>query len=274
MTALAKTNESSSLGGGDTPVTPTEISVIELREGDELIYTDPNGNEIPCIVLYASKDSSGNNTTYYESTGIQIITKDLAKDSSGNNVTIELGNGTLNTSFSTNADYFSTAKASYNTAIATLNNAAKEYINTNLVTNARCVGVSRSETPITTESDTGTYTNSYSYFSSYNNQFKPSEGTINASTNEDWLKMNTLNCHVASYSYWLATRYVQSNSDNTSFGIGYMFGEGNYGTYKLMYVDSSKKKYSHSSAFGLRPVFLLRSDIHYTDDGTTKILVQ
>ena len=41
-------------------------SVAELREGDEVIYTDGNGNTIPCIVLY---DSTG-------SYGIQIISKD------------------------------------------------------------------------------------------------------------------------------------------------------------------------------------------------------
>ena len=52
---------------------------------------------------------------------------------------------------------------------------------TELATNARCVGSNPSETPITEESDTGTYTNTYSYFSSpinYNNQFKLREVTL------------------------------------------------------------------------------------------------
>ena len=41
----------------------TKISITELIEGDEVIYTDKNGNSIPCIVLYDST------STY----GIQII---------------------------------------------------------------------------------------------------------------------------------------------------------------------------------------------------------
>lgn len=49
-------------------------SVADLREGDEVVYTDGNGNTIPCIVLY---DSTG-------SYGIQIISKDTV----GSNITL------------------------------------------------------------------------------------------------------------------------------------------------------------------------------------------
>lgn len=159
----------------------SSISVSELKEGDEVIYTDQNGNTIPCIVLYAKKDSSGNDTTYYASYGIQIISADTVGDD------VYLGNGTGSVGQSTNATLFSKAKKSYNTAIATLNNAARDYLNTNLATNARCVGSSPSETPITSETNTGTYTNSDGYFSSYNGQFKSADG--GSSTSGDYAQM-------------------------------------------------------------------------------------
>ena len=169
-----------------------KISVSELREGDEVIYIDGDGNEIPCIVLY---DSTGSN-------GIQIISADTV----GSNITLG------------DSSNFNNSKASYNTAIATLNNAAIGYLNTNLATNARCVGSSPSGTPITSEDNTGTYTNSYSYFSSYNQQFKPSSANNTDSTNEDYLQMkkNGINCYNISKDYWLASRWIlDDNGDDT-----------------------------------------------------------
>ena len=190
-----------------------KVSVSELREGDEVIYTDGNGNEIPCIVLY---DSTG-------SYGIQVITKDLAKDSGGNDVIIELGNGTKSSSMSTDSTSFAIAKESYNTAIATLNNAAREYLNTNLATSARCVGSNPSETPVTSEDNTGTYTNTYSYFNSptnYNNQFKLAD-TITDSTPEDYsqMKKSNINCHNISKLYWLASRHSSAYASGTYFNM-------------------------------------------------------
>ena len=248
---------------GDDPLTPTGKSVTELNEGEEVIYTDQNGNTIPCIVLY---DSTGSN-------GIQIITKDLVKDSSGNDITIELGNGTGSSEESTDENHFATAKESYNTAIAILNNAARGYLNTNIATNARCVGSSPSETPITSEDNTGTFTNSNSYFSSYNNQFKKSSANHSSSKNEDWLQMKTLNCHNISKGYWIASRGTSENQ-GLNFNMDFAGGDDYYRNYKLCRVDKNKGAVSYSYTKGLRPIFTLISNIHYVDDGTTKTLVK
>ena len=165
-------------------------SVADLREGDEVVYTDGNGNTIPCIVLY---DSTG-------SYGIQIISKDTV----GSDIT--LGH---------DSD-FNEVKLSYNTEKATLNNAAIAYLNTNLATNARCVGSSPSETPITSEDNTGTFTCTYNYFLSptnFNNQLKTGDNTDYLWYEGDFaqMKKSNINCYSISKEYWLAVRNVVSN---------------------------------------------------------------
>ena len=240
--------------GGDTPVTPTVTSVTELREGDEVIYTDQNGNEIPCIVLY---DSTGSN-------GIQVISKDTVES----NITLGSSN-------------FNDSKASYNTAIATLNSAAQSYMNTNLspANGARCVGSSPSETPVTSEDDTGTYTNDYDYFrtsTDYNNQFKVASANNTDTTNEDYLQMkkSNIDCYDISKRYWLASRYVTADSYSTDFDVRFVYSNGDFFGHYLCYVGSNERTDSNYDSNGLRPIFTLKSDIHYTDDGTTKTLVQ
>ena len=91
-------------------------SISELKEGDEVIYTDKNGNPIICIVLYDKTSDFG----------IQVISKDIVGEK------VEIGNGTGIASWSTYSERYSIAKASYNTAIATLNNKAQSYMNSEL----------------------------------------------------------------------------------------------------------------------------------------------
>ena len=191
-----------------------KIPVTKLHEGDEVNYTDANGNTIPCIVLY---DSAHNE-------GIQIITKDLVKDSDGNDVIIELGNGKSRTnSRSADATLFETAKESYNTAIAKLNTVANTYKNSDLAISARCVGSSPNEEPIILENNTGTYTNIYDYFSSpinFNSQFKDADSNVSEKKGDyAQMKKEKINCNNISKTYWLASRAIGSNKNWTDFFI-------------------------------------------------------
>ena len=231
--------------------------VADLREGDEVVYTDGNGNTIPCIVLY---DSTG-------SYGIQIISKDTV----GSNIALGHEND------------FSEAQASYNTAVATLNNAARAYLNTNLATNARCVGSSPSETPIISEDNTGTYTYDYSFSippADSINQFKPGDISCD-STDFAQMKKENINCNNISKNYWLARRYTQVDSVGATFGLFYC-GEASYAMAAFLWewtdwsfgAGQAIEAFTDECSFGLRPVFLLKPDIHYIEENGTKVLVK
>ena len=245
--------------------TSSKKSVAELREGDEIIYTDGNGNTIPCIVLY---DSIG-------SYGIQIISKDTV------GTDIELGNGTGNASIVTDSDKFLIAKQSYNTAIANLNNISKNYINTQLATNARCVGSSPSMIPVTNEDNAGTYTNEEGYFSSpvnYNNQFKEEDTYENVSNGDyEQMKKENINCYDIGKKYWLASRDIYDANYQAVFSIRYSDGSSSSKTQDLCTVFASTHDniftLSKSNAYGLRPIFILNPNIYYIQQGENKLLV-
>ncbi len=187
----------------------------------------------------------------------------ISKDTIGNN--ISLGDNA----------YFDIAKSSYNRAIARLNNAAREYLNTDLATSARCVGSSPDETPVTSETDTGTYTNSYSYFSSYNNKFKEGNSNINVQgLTKDQEQMKNHIGFKASNDYWFADRRVTESSSSTSFGIAFGYGSsGGWNTSPICKITSSGKN-SYGPSRGLRPVFTLKSNINYVEANGTKILIE
>ena len=262
-TLLSKSKSFNYSVSGDITITAdfeASQSISSLRTGNEVIYTDNNGNEIPCIVLY---DSTG-------SYGTQIISKGTV----GND--IELGNGykEINGTGSTAAYYHRIALNSYNTAVAKLNTAAGRYLNEELAISARCVGSSPSEVPVTSESNSGSRTSTFINFSPYNNnEFKESDNNVSESTG-DYMQMKNVNCINAYNQYWLASRYETENDTAVNLCIRVVLrNRGNLSHDALVFANS-RVPYSYSFTYGLRPVFTLKSDINYIEKNSRKILVQ
>lgn len=74
--------------------------------------------------------------------------------------------------------------------------------------------------------------------------------------------------------FWLAARGVEDDANWSSFDVmifdGIMMAPG----YALCCVEAEGRCWGVARAFGFKPVFILKPDIHYIDDGTTKTLVQ
>ena len=158
---------------------------------------------------------------------------------------------------------------SYNNAISTLNNATSKYINTTYVDKARSVG---SDPSNPTTDNPGYFTSSYSYMSSYNGKFK------NQDTHyvTDYNQMGTLGIGAIDEQYRLASRSVNSFSSYSNFVVRCVYTSGTLNGYHVCLVDPSGSKYSYSSAYGLRPVFHLKSGIKVTggtgEEGSPYIL--
>ncbi len=210
-----------------------------LEEGDYVFYEDGKGIKRKCVVLYDSSSRYG----------VEIITMESVKD-------IKLGNGTGSMQ-TNNTTFFNTAMNSYNNAISTLNSAASDYNNTTYSSRARCVG-SVPNNP--TSEATIYYTSIFSYMEDYNGQFK------NEDTNYeiDWNKMNSLTIHDIDKDYWLASRIVYSQSNYSGFDVRYVDTDGKMFGNGLCRVGRRGDADSYNPANGLRPIFLLRSNIKVT----------
>ena len=209
---------------------PSEPTVEEkLKEGDYVTYPSPSGN-LACRVLYDS--SSGY--------GVQLITSN-----SVTNIYI-LG---------TPGD-FEGNKTLYNKVISTLNSAVSSYNNSTYGT-VRCVG-SVPNNP--SQDSAGYFTSSYSYMSSYNGQFK------NTDTNytTDYNQMGTLGIRNIGNPYWLASRYVFSDSNYSYFCVRRVDSSGGLYYEDLCNVKSSGNTLANMNSVDLRPVFTLKSDIKVT----------
>lgn len=161
--------------------------ITKLKEGDYVNYVDGKGITRKCVVLYDA-------TKNY---GIQIITMDIVDN-------VALGNGTGSTNQNTNSTYFNTSRNSYNAAISTLNSKAQEYKDAIYATSARCVG----SVPNAIGSESGFYTSSSSYMSSYNGTLRNTDHNYQT----DWDQMTDLGIHNLQKDYWLASRYIAVES--------------------------------------------------------------
>ena len=213
-----------------------------LTAGDWVRYEDGTGVERDCVVLYDS-------TSEY---GVEIITMEIVEK-------VTLGND----------NNFNTAMNSYNNAISTLNNATSKYLNTTYVDKARSVG---SDPSNPTTDNPGYFTSSYSYMSSYNGKFKNKDTHYGT----DYNQMGTLGIRAIDEQYWLASRAVYSSSSRSIFDVRRVSASGSLDSNDLCRVSSSGNTYSYSPAYGLRPVFHLKSGIKVTggtgEEGSPYIL--
>ena len=268
LPVVVKINENRYLIKVDGTVTEASVDYLALREGDTVYYKDSNNKDIECTVLY---DSIGNY-------GVQIIPRNPVGKK-------ELGNGTGNSNYSTDLTHFITAKASYNDAINILNTSAQTYVASNLnlvdiAESSRCVG-SLPSNP--NKKNISKYSNSYNYFSSYNDQFETPESdtTYKASNIEnyiaDWEQLETLGIKTITDTtngnyYWLASRDYSAGSQNTNFGVR---GVNSYGALwydYLCYVELGGRVPSKSFENGLRPCITLKSNIKVIEMNSKKYL--
>ena len=212
-------------------------NVNELEAGDWVRYPSAQGN-IDCRVLYDSSSSYG----------VEIIAMESVED-------VTLGNGVGYQE--NNTTYFNKAMNSYNNAISTLNSAASDYNNSTYSSRARCVGSSPSNP---TSDSPGYFTSSYSYMSSYNGKFKNQDTHYETDHNQ----MGTLGIRDINDTYWLASRIVYSYSNSGNFNVRYVDASGSLVNNSLCRVFSGGYAASNSHTYGLRPVFLLKSNIKVT----------
>ena len=217
---------------------------------DKSPYVRYNG--IDCRVLY-------NDETH----GIQIITAE-------NQENVTLGYGDENVTepdftyegTATVDNNFLKAATSYNNAVDNLKNRAKTYMDTKgIAKDARCLGSNPTLTSgYKFQSDTSEmWSGAYDYLTTYswNGKFKIAYANYLVDVNQ----LNKLELNVSSGGTWLASRNVASNLTSSNFGIKGMNSTGSVGGANLCDIYSAGNSRSYSPSNGLRPIFLLTSDV-------------
>ena len=194
--------------------------------------------------------------------GLQIITNDNVT-----NVTLGYDDPTVTADdFAYNGsleldDNFKKAAASYNNAVDTLNNKAKEYMGTKAI-DARSVGSTSTLKNGKFQGDTSNMWSSDEQFMidySLNGIFKQ---TQDPSPYNDLDRYNDLGIKATSDT-WFTSRYrgVQGGTKNYSLGIYYLKTSSTYlSSDRLCYVNSNGNMSYASETYGLRPIFLLPTD--------------
>ena len=202
----------------------------KAQPGDYVEYDGGNGYTGLWRVLY-------NDATY----GLQIISSGTAVEK------YTLGG-------STEAE----VKASYNSAVDTLNSECAKYVNTSYATSGRCVG-SNPLSPADAIADTDTVTLEWDSTDS---------GCKVADTNyeTDYNAMQAANSqgdriYAIGQLFWLASRYVDSDSSGASFKVNAVAPTGGKAPVPLWNVKSDGSSNPYSRSFYLRPVITLKSGI-------------
>ncbi len=234
---------------------PTAYEILDISDNQKIYVEIPNikkpGETILCNVLYND-----------ETNGLQLISVDSLED-----VTLGYGDPTV-----TGSDNFTKAMNSYNKAIETLNSKAKEYIDEenenyalikDIVESARCVG----SNPKNPSAQAGMHITQFS--STYSRKLRDTDENYSS----DYTQMTTLGIAGISNSsyYWLASRYVNSRSNDSYFNVRDVSSSGGLYTSTLCIVFSSGSPYANSASAGFRPCFTLKSGIKITGgDGSSE----
>ena len=227
-------DKAGNMGEKSTTASTTAKTVANtLVAGDYVTYPSPSGN-LACRVLYDSSSEYG----------VQLITSD-----------------TVTNSYTLGSSDFTTSKNAYNSAISTLNSAVSSYNNSTYST-VRCVG----SVPNNPSQDSAGY-HTTQFSSSYSGQFKDADTNYKT----DYDQMGTLGIRNIGKSYWLASRYVASGSNDSFFYVRSVTSSGSLSNGDdLCRVYSSGNTLAGSYSYGLRPCFTLKSGIKVTGgDGTS-----
>ena len=222
------------------------LTTYSLKAGEYIKYNTgvssvgENGIII-CRVLYEASSEYG----------LQIISDKKVAD-------VTLGGST-----------WATGRNSYNNAITTLNSEAGKYLNTAYATDARCVG------SVPTNQN-GTFTNKNSEnVGPVKLQFNSSiSGASNMKQQDnnyvtDKTQMESLGILTIEEKYWVASRSIYSVSTGCNFYVKSIDTNG-FANSHLCHVDLSGDAYAGLHTNGLRPCFVLKSDIKIIGgDGTS-----
>ena len=227
-------------GEGSTTATTEGVPTIEttLSEGKYVWYTDANGTQQKCIVLYGPENEK------YSSYGIQIITADTV----GN---VKLGSSDFNTS-----------RDSYNNVITTLNAEAEKYRKKDdrIAEVARCVG----SVPDNPNYD-GAGMHTTQFGGSYSGTLKDTDNNYTADYNQmQSIVINGQGINNIGKTYWLASRYVYAYSSLSYFYVRSVGTGGALYNIALCSVRSAGSTSGASRDSGLRLVFRLKSGIKVT----------
>ena len=208
-----------------------------LEVGDYIKYdTGIEGvGVITCRVLYPADSEYG----------LQIISDKSVE-------TITLGSDTD----------FEVAKASYNDMIENLNDKAEGYINTNYVTDARCVGsIPTVENGVFVSKDSetlGPIELGFEYNGSTSIDCKGTDENYEI----DREQMSSEGLWTTGEDYWLASRQVvRPDSSRCDFYAWYVNTNGYLYSSYLCNVNNLGNAYSSAKSHGFRPCFLLKTDI-------------
>ena len=217
-----------------------------MQEGDIVLYKEAKrGKNERCVVLYDSSSSYGVQVIYESATG-------LSADQ------ITLGQ----TGVVVNGGPTDKTVADYNDAINILNEAAREFLNTDLATSARCVG----SVPNNPDYDAaGTISSSYSYLSKYTGVLKNTDS--NYST--DWNQMQKLDITHSMNEYWLASRRAVIEQNNAYFSVLCTIDRGeelsDNNNFMLWLSSGSPSTQTFGVKKSLRPVFTLKSNLQIVE---------
>ena len=228
-------------GEGSTTATTEGVPTIEttLSEGKYVWYTDANGTQQKCIVLYGPENEK------YSSYGIQIITADTVTDS-----------------YTLGSRDFNTSRNIYNSVITTLNAEAENYRKKDdgIAEVARCVG----SVPDNPNYD-GAGMHTTQFGGSYSGTLKDTDNNYTADYNQmQSIVINGQGIHNIGKYYWLASRAVYAYSSHSNFYVRYVTTSGTLINSTLCHVHSFGSTYGDSYVYGLRLVFRLKSGIKVT----------
>ena len=221
------------------------VSVTTLKEGDWVKYnTGVSGvGTISCRVLY-------NDSTH----GLQIISADIV----GSGISME-------------------GKEDYNDAISILNTEAAKYKNSTYAYDARCVG------SYPNVSSSGTFSNKNKEVAgpitlqfTYNGSTSLNVKNTDTNYTTDWNKMGSLgesaiNIRPASDGYWLASRYVDSQTYEVNLCVRYAKWSGELSWENIYSCASYSGAVNVNTYKYIRPCFSLKTSLNLTGgDGTTE----
>lgn len=158
------------------------------------------------------------------------------------------------------ADTFEEAKTSYNNAIETLNNEAEAYINSEYVTDARCVGsVPTVENGMFVDKDSenpGPVTLEFEYNGSTSIDCKGLDTNYITDTRQ---MRDVADVWTTGEDYWLACRYVNSVDSNCYFYVRHVDSEGNFVWNHMCYIYDYNKVYGSIRETWSSPMFLSKN---------------
>lgn len=159
-------------------------------------------------------------------------------------------------------DKFKKVAASFNNAVNTLNNKAKAYMGTKAI-DARCLG-SIATLGVDGKFQLEDISEMFYKTDSYLEEYGLSGILKNYDSNyvEDCIQIAKLKINTTNIT-WLASRAAHSNSANTIFEIRFIdnFSYTSRDAFGLCFVYPDGDVSQNRNTYGLRPVFLLPSDI-------------